>query len=376
MFNSSRTFGVSILAFGLTAFVAGASAFQQPSATPAPSSPAPVPAPAAVPAAPAPDIKTLGPQVGEKVPDFTLTDQHGQPRSLESLMGPKGMLLVFNRSADWCPYCKTQFIEMQGRVEALRKEGLGLAAITYDPVPVLAEFSTRREITYPMLSDQGSATIKKYGILNTTIQETNPLFGYPFPGTFFLNHDGVVTSRFFETIYQERDTISSLMVRLGGTVDAPATKTSAPHVEITSYLTDQTAAPGTHFSIVLDIVPAPGVHVYAPGVTGYKPIGLAVQPQAGLVVRNPQYPAAEDYFFAPLSEHVQVYQRPFRIVQDVMLDPSRDAAAALKALTTMTIGATLNYQACDDKICFNPQSLPMSWTVNVRPLDVERVKRP
>lgn len=82
------------------------------------------------------------------------------------------------------------------------------------------------------------------------------------------------------------------------------------------------------------------------------------------------------YFFKPLNEHVPVYQRPFRVVQDVMLDPSREAAAALRDLTTMTIAATLHYQACDDKLCFSPQSVPLSWTVNVRPLDVERVKRP
>jgi hypothetical protein len=48
-----------------------------------------------------PDIPTLGPQVGARVPDFTLVDQHGHTRSLASLMGPKGLMLVFNRSADW-----------------------------------------------------------------------------------------------------------------------------------------------------------------------------------------------------------------------------------------------------------------------------------
>jgi len=48
-----------------------------------------------------PDVTRLGPQVGQQVPDFTLADQHGRRRSLASLMGPKGMLLVFNRSADW-----------------------------------------------------------------------------------------------------------------------------------------------------------------------------------------------------------------------------------------------------------------------------------
>ena len=48
-----------------------------------------------------PDISRLGPQVGERVPDFSLPDQHGQPRTRESLNGPNGLVLVFNRSADW-----------------------------------------------------------------------------------------------------------------------------------------------------------------------------------------------------------------------------------------------------------------------------------
>ena len=47
------------------------------------------------------DVTKLGPQVGEKVPDFSLSDQRGQIRTLASLMGPKGLVLVFNRSADW-----------------------------------------------------------------------------------------------------------------------------------------------------------------------------------------------------------------------------------------------------------------------------------
>jgi len=42
-----------------------------------------------------------GPEIGEKVPDFALTDQHGQTRALNELMGPNGLLLVFSRSADW-----------------------------------------------------------------------------------------------------------------------------------------------------------------------------------------------------------------------------------------------------------------------------------
>ncbi|HJO18023.1 MAG TPA: hypothetical protein QGH09_07490 [Vicinamibacterales bacterium] len=43
----------------------------------------------------------LGPQVGEAVPDFTLLDHRGETRTLESLYGPRGLMLVFSRSADW-----------------------------------------------------------------------------------------------------------------------------------------------------------------------------------------------------------------------------------------------------------------------------------
>ena len=253
---------------------------------------------------------------------------------------------------------------------------MNLAAVSYDPVPVLADFSARRGITFSLLSDAGSATIKRYGILNTTIDPKNERYGYPFPGTFIVDRHGIVTSRVFESLYQERSTMSSILVRLGRQVDAPATKIHGAHLDVTSYASDQVAAPGTHFSLVLDVTPAARVHVYAPGATGYIPVAITLQPQAGLVVRGARFPKAEDYFFEPLNEHVPVYQRPFRIVQDVMLDPSREAAARLKDMTSLTITGTFEYQACDDKVCFTPQSIPLSWAIGVKPLDNERAKRP
>jgi hypothetical protein len=241
-------------------------------------------------------------------------------------------------------------------------------------VPVLREFAARRRITFPLLSDAGSATIRRYGLLNTTADPKDSLFGYPFPGTFVLTPDGTVTARFFEAAYQERNTMNSVFVRLGGRIDVPATRVSAPQLEITSYSTDQAAAPGTRFSLVVDIEPAEGVHVYAPEVKGYRPVALRVAPQPGLLLREAHYPASEIYHFKPLDERVPVYQRPFRIVQDVTLSASREAQAALKGRTDITIAATLDYQACDDKVCYNPQSVPLSWTLAIAPLDRERAK--
>jgi hypothetical protein len=47
------------------------------------------------------DVSKLGPQVGERVPDFNLKDQNGSSWTLQSIMGSKGAMLVFFRSADW-----------------------------------------------------------------------------------------------------------------------------------------------------------------------------------------------------------------------------------------------------------------------------------
>ena len=251
---------------------------------------------------------------------------------------------------------------------------MGVAAISYDPVPVLADFTKRRGITFPLLSDTGAAVIRAYGILNTTVPSTNrQQYGIPFPGTFIVNARGVVTSRVFEAAYQERDTISSVMVRLGGRMSAPATRVTAPYLQLTTFVTDDTVAPGTHFSLVIDGVPEKGVHVYAPEVTGYKPLALTIDPQPGLVVRGIQFARAEDYFFKPLKEHVPVYQRPFRVVQDLMIDASRDAEAALREVPRMTVTGSLAYQACDDKVCFLPKVVPLEWTVSLKALDRERV---
>lgn len=47
------------------------------------------------------DVTRLGPQVGQEAPAFTLNDQHGRPTTLQSVMGPKGLMILFFRSADW-----------------------------------------------------------------------------------------------------------------------------------------------------------------------------------------------------------------------------------------------------------------------------------
>jgi peroxiredoxin len=278
---------------------------------------------------------------------------------------------------------------------------LGLAAISYDSPEIVAAFSRQRGITFPLLSDAGSATIKRYGILNplvadalgpdrddpvlkadvqkyvSALQPNAGMEGMAFPGTFLLDAQGRVTSRYFEEFYRERNTASSLMVKLSNGVEPVAgTKVSGAHLDLTTYPSDAGVAPGNRFSVTLEVKPGPRIHVYAPGVSGYRPIALSIAPLPYLRVRPAAYPASQIYFFKPLNERVPVYQKPFTLVQEMILEGSQDAQAALKGKESVTITGALQYQACDDKQCFNPASIPLSWTLALRSLITERPVRP
>jgi AhpC/TSA family/Disulphide bond corrector protein DsbC len=268
-------------------------------------------------------------------------------------------------------------VELQSRLGELKAQGLGLAVVTYDPPAILADFIRRRGITFPLLSDPGSETIKAYGILNTTVAAGTSNYGIPFPGTFLIDRAGRVTSRFFEAAYQERNTVSTIMIVLGSaTTPAAAKRIETDHLDIATYVSDEVVAPGSLFSVVFDVTPNPGIHVYAPGAKDYKIINLRLDANPILATRPLQYPASEIYHFKPLDERVPVFQKPFRLVQSMAVSTSPEARTALTGAETVTISGSLEYQACDDRLCFNPRSIPVSYTVKVRQLDTERATVP
>jgi hypothetical protein len=272
----------------------------------------------------------------------------------------------------------------------LQRSGLAVAVISYDSRAVLADFAARHAISYPLLSDAGSTTIKQYGILNTVVEEalgpngkdpavtedrqryvsvTPPaerFRGMAFPGTFMLDRQGRVTSRFFEDYYWERNSVSNILLRLGA--DGPsvqATQASTEHLDLRAYPSDASVAIGTRFSLVVDITPKPNMHVYAPGATGYRVVSLNITPPPYLRILPIRHPPSEIYHFVPLNEHVPVYQKPFTLFLEAVPEATAEARKALSGKQELVISGTLEYQACDDKICYNPVSLPLSWTVGL-----------
>ena len=204
------------------------------------------------------------------------------------------------------------------------------------------------------------------------------IVGTPFPGTFIVDREGRVTSRFFEDFYRERNTTASIMLRLGTDMNPVAGVTGeTPHLEITTSQSNPDITVGTRFSLILDITPKPDIHVYAPGAEelGYPVIKLTLAEQPIARALPLEYPAHEIYHFKPLDERVPVYQQPFRLIQDVVVAGTRDIEKMMRELEVVTFTGQLEYQACDDSLCFDPVSVPISWTVTPTPLDRQRAGR-
>ena len=260
-------------------------------------------------------------------------------------------------------------MELQRRYADITKQGLGLIAISYDAPETLKRFSDSRGITFPMIADAGSAIIKQYGLLNETVDPKSRTYGIPHPGTFIVDRKGVVVSRFFEDAYQERYTAATILGTLGAGLGGGSVSASTSHVTIAATISDTVAAPGERLSITIDVTPKRGMHLYAPGKHDYQVVKVVLDAQPWLRAHATTYPPSEIYHFKPLDERVEVYMRPFRLRSDVTLLATPEAQKLLGSHSSVTITGALEYQACDDKVCFNPARVPLSFTVSLKRLD-------
>jgi hypothetical protein len=67
----------------------------------------------------------------------------------------------------------------------------------------------------------------------------------------------------------------------------------------------------------------------------------------------------------PLDERVETYLKPFTLVQDLAVPGTAEARTALAGQKSVTVSGTLEYQACDDKVCYAPAKVPLSFTLDV-----------
>jgi hypothetical protein len=137
------------------------------------------------------------------------------------------------------------------------------------------------------------------------------------------------------------------------------------HLTVHTSISTTSIAAGDKLTLTFDITPKRNMHVYAPGKHDYQVIAVNIDPQPWLKVAPTTYPPSAIYHFKELDENVETYGKPFKLVQELTVS---NTAAAKKALATGAVKLTgkLAYQACDDKLCYAPSRVPVSFDLTVK----------
>ncbi len=164
---------------------------------------------------PAKPAEDLGPAIGTTAPDIgTRLDQSGKPHQLSDLMGRNGLVLFFYRSADWCPFCQAQLVEINTGVPEIEKRGYRVAGLSYDSPEILQAATVKRKLTYTLLSDPKSEIIDRYNLRDPQYPPGSFAYGVPRPIIFVLDTHGVIKAKFFEEDFKYRPRVTTVISKL------------------------------------------------------------------------------------------------------------------------------------------------------------------
>jgi hypothetical protein len=259
-------------------------------------------------------------------------------------------------------------VELAGQMETFRKRGLGVVSVIPEPVETIKAFTAKHGITYPVLSDADAAIIRRFGLVDRGFLATGDLVGrdIPFAGTFLVDEHGRIQEKFFETAAENRRTTASILV-LQGEPGTGGQEVRGGHFTLRTSSSNTEVAPGQRFTLVLDFEMEPQHHAYAPGVKGYRPLELQLDPDLLFEAHETRYPAPTQYYYAPLRETVTVFEGRFRDTKDVTVTLS-GALPRFKETDQVEAAVTgsLRYQVCSDVTCYPPSVLPLRWSVRIR----------
>jgi peroxiredoxin len=121
----------------------------------------------------------VGPQIGNRAPEFTLQGVDGQPYKLSDLIGRP---VVINYWATWCIPCKTELPILQRISQEYASRGvvfITVDAIEQDSLDKVQTMMAEIGMSFPVLLDQGNQFANAYGALF-------------FPTTYFVDPSGVI----------------------------------------------------------------------------------------------------------------------------------------------------------------------------------------
>jgi len=100
---------------------------------------------------------------GDRAPDFTLPDEHGQPRALGDFLAEGPVVLFFYPAAS-SPGCTKEACHFRDLAAEFAEVGAQRVGVSADAVERQAAFTGEHGFDFPLLSDADGSVARTYGV--------------------------------------------------------------------------------------------------------------------------------------------------------------------------------------------------------------------
>ncbi len=129
--------------------------------------------------------------VGDPAPDFTTTDQHGNPLSLSDYRGKKLVLYFYPK--DDTPGCTAQACSLRDNYAELKKAGYEVLGVSIDPQKAHNRFIAKYDLPFSLVADTDLSVVEAYGVW-----QEKSMYGRTYMGTvrktFLIDENGLITN--------------------------------------------------------------------------------------------------------------------------------------------------------------------------------------
>lgn len=248
---------------------------------------------------------------------------------------------------------------------AIEKQGVRIAAVSYDSQEKLRDFSQQHQIGFPLLSDRDSAVIRGFGILNTNIDASLRAHGVPHPVEYLVARDGTVIRKYFVPNYQHRVAASAVALREFGIASdgSPSVTLHSGALTVQLGLSAERAFAGQEIGFFARFALEPGWHVYGSPLPENYTVTSVVFDAPKVISQSFELPPATPTRFADLGETLPVYSGSFRGVGALLLKYPLDEGK-------VALSGAVRFQQCSDTVCEPPETLAFELPLMLQPFMV------
>jgi len=261
-------------------------------------------------------------------------------------------------------------VELEQSRSLLEENGVRIAAVSYDSQEILGAFAKKHAIGFPLLSDGGSETIRRFGIFNFNMSPELRAYGVPHPVEYLVAPDGTVVRKYFVANYQHRVSGAAVALREFGTAnpDAPAVTLKSGALAVRIGFPSAKAFAGQEVAFFAEFALQPEWHTYGtPLPPGYTATSIAFE-SPSVVSQYLELPPPQMLHIPILGETLPIYTGSFQGLGTLLLKhPLPDGKLILPG--------RIEFQQCSDTVCEPPQVLRFKLELTLEPFVVAEPRK-